>query len=458
MDIQFLGAAGTVTGSRYLVTEDSRRVLVECGLFQGVKQLRLRNWARFQVAPGSIDAVVLTHAHLDHSGYLPLLARNGFRGPVYCTPATRDLCAILLPDSARLQEEEAAYANRHGYSKHRPALPLYTVEDAQRCLRLMRPVGFNRTTTIVAGMELELLPAGHILGAAMALLSSARTSCLFSGDLGRPDDALMEQPAAVSGAEHLVIESTYGNRSHGQSDPAAEMAAVIARTAARGGAVIIPAFAVERAQEVLYYLHVLKAARRIPDLPVYLNSPLAAAATRVFRSHVGAHRLTREQCDEVFGAATIVETTEESRRLNKRRGPMVIIAGSGMATGGRVIHHLEAFAPDERNAILFVGFQAAGTRGATLVEGASEVKIHGRYVPVRAEVVALDGLSGHADAGEIMRWLGGFERPPLMTYITHGEPVAADALRRRIEETLRWPCLVPDYLAVERLETQPDRL
>jgi metallo-beta-lactamase family protein len=445
VQLTFLGAAGTVTGSKYLVSAAGHRVLVDCGLFQGLKQLRLKNWQPLPVDPASLHAVVLTHAHLDHSGYLPLLVRNGFRGKVYCSRATLDLCRILLPDSGRLQEEEADYANRRGFSKHHPALPLYTQQDAERCLSQLTPVDFDAVTDLGAGIAMRMVHAGHILGAALVELRHGGTRLLFSGDLGRPRDPVMIAPGVVRHADFLVVESTYGDRLHDPADPMLELAAIINRTAQRGGVVIIPTFAVGRTQELLYFLHELKVQGRIADIPVFLNSPMAVDATRIFIDHQDEHRLTPAQCAAMFSAVRLVNTPEESKQLNRRRDPMIILAGSGMATGGRVVHHLKAFAPDARNTILFAGFQAAATRGAAILAGADSVKIHGEYVPVRAQVQLLSNLSAHADQAEILEWLHHFEAPPRQTFITHGEPVAADTLRRCIEERLGWRCTVPEY-------------
>ncbi len=451
VSIQFLGATGTVTGSKYLVEHGARRILVDCGLFQGYKQLRLKNWAPFPCDPASLDCVILTHAHIDHSGYLPLLVRNGFSGMVYCAEATRDLCGILLPDSGHLQEEEANYANRRGFSKHSPALPLYTREDAEHCLGQFQPLAFGKALDLGSGLTLRLLPSGHILGSAFVALDTPHSSLLFSGDLGRPHDLVMSAPAQIERADYLVVESTYGNRRHDPADPLLQLAEIINRTAARGGVVLIPSFAVGRAQTLLHCIALLKARRAIPDHPVYLNSPMAVDATRVFREHPGEHRLNAAQCAALSRVAHIVNSAEESKALNRRHGPMIIIAASGMATGGRVVHHLKAFAPDPRNTILFTGFQAGGTRGASMVQGAELIKIHGEYIPVRAEVCMLENLSAHADAGEILGWLKGFARPPHKTFITHGEPEAADALRHRIEEELHWACAIPEYLQREKL-------
>lgn len=446
LKLQFLGATGTVTGSKYLVAAGDDRILVDCGLFQGFKQLRLRNWAPLPLKPATLSAVVLSHAHLDHSGYLPLLVKNGFAGKIYCSEATYDLCRILLPDAGRLQEEEAEYANRRGFSKHKPALPLYTEEDAKRSLAYFAPVEFDREIEL-GGVRVRLAPAGHILGASIVCLRAGARSLVFSGDLGRPNDPIMVAPSAIREADYLVLESTYGNRLHDPEDPRIKLGRVIGKTVARGGVVVIPSFAVGRAQSLLYCIHQLKSDGTIPaDLPVYLNSPMAADATEIYRKHRAEHRLTPEECRAMCAVASIVNTPEESKRLNEKKGPMVIIAASGMATGGRVVHHLKAFAPDARNTIMFSGFQAGGTRGSTILSGAESVKIHGGYVPIRAEVTVIENFSAHADCAEIVAWLRHFRRAPHETFITHGEPAAADALRRRLAEQLGWRARVPDYL------------
>ncbi len=443
--LQFLGATGTVTGSKYLVVHDGRRLLVDCGLFQGYKQLRLRNWSPLPLVAASIDAVILTHAHIDHSGYLPLLVRNGFRGAIHCTGATLDLCRIMLPDAARLQEEDAEIANRHGVSKHHPALPLYTEADAFHALSLFESHAFAAPFD-VAGLRATLLHAGHLLGASMVHLRSSRGSILFSGDLGRPHDLLMRPPERPPAVDTLVLESTYGNRRHDAADPVAQIGAIIARVAARRGVVVMPAFTIGRTQMLLHCIQGLKASGTIPrDLPIYLNSPMAVDATAIYRRHRAEHRLSEAECDAMCHAARFVNTVADSKALNARRGPMVIIAGSGMATGGRVLHHLKAFAPDAKNAIVLTGFQAGGTRGAALLAGADSIKIHGEHVAVRAEVAAPSNLSAHADYAEIIDWLRGFPSPPRQVFLTHGEPDAADALRRHVADTLGWSCQLPVY-------------
>lgn len=420
-------------------------MLVDCGLFQGFKQLRLRNWAPFPVAPASIDAVVLTHGHLDHSGAIPLLAKGGFRGPVLATPPTRDLCAILLPDSGNLQEKDAEFANRHGFSKHKPAQPLYTKDDAEGCLPLFRDVAFDTDHAIAPGLTLRFLVAGHILGAAMALLTWQGRRWLFSGDLGRVADPTMPDPARVEGADLLLVESTYGDRRHDPRDAEEVLAEIIIRTAARSGTVLIPAFAVGRTQSILYHLHRLKATHRIPDLPIFVDSPMATDATALLQRHPRAHRLSPGECRATCGVARYTRSVEESKQIDASPYPKVVISASGMATGGRVLHHIKAFAPDRRNTILFSGFQAGGTRGAQMLSGVPAVKIHGHYVPIEAEVADLPMLSAHADGNGILAWLRGFTHAPAQTYVVHGEPNAADTLRHRIEEELGWPARVPEH-------------
>jgi len=445
MELTFLGGTGTVTGSKYLLRAGEAGVLVDCGLFQGLKALRLRNWAPPPVEPKEVGAVVLTHAHLDHSGYLPRFIQQGFAGPVHASPGTRDLCAILLPDSGHLQEEEARYANKRGFSKHKPALPLYTEGEARKSLKRFAPTRFHEEAVLAGEFRLTLQPAGHILGASIAAIRGEGVRVVFSGDLGRMNDPIMRPPSKVVEADYLVVESTYGNRRHDAADAEEALGSHLNRALARRGVVVIPSFAVGRAQALLYFISRLKARNAIPDVPVYLNSPMAIDATRLYREYRAEHRLSPEQCEAACAVARMVNTAEESRALNGRGGPMIIVSASGMVTGGRVLHHLKAFAPDARNMILLPGFQAAGTRGAALASGATEVKIHGEYVPVRAEVVKMDSMSAHADYSEILEWLRGFKRAPKRTFVTHGEPAAADEMRRRIEETLGWAVSVPEY-------------
>lgn len=437
-----LGGAGTVTGSKHLLEDEGQRVLIDCGLFQGQKELRLKNWQPLPVRPSSIDAVILTHAHLDHCGYLPRLIREGFRGPIYATPATIDVARLILIDSAFLQEKDAEFANRHGFSKHRPALPLYNRTDAEAALERFRPVDFHKQIMVQGGFELLFRRAGHILGAATAEVHAGGRSILFSGDLGRYGDAIMHDPEPVTQADFLVVESTYGNRTHPDIDPVDALGDVVERTVRRGGTVIIPSFAVGRAQSLLYHLWQLKQAGRLELVPIYVDSPMATDATELLHHHRSDHRLAPDICSEVCATATYVRDVAASKQLSANSMPKVIISASGMATGGRVLHHIKAFGSDPRNTILFSGFQAAGTRGRAMIEGQRQVKIHGGWVDIRAEVADLEMLSAHADANEIMRWLRGFEQPPKEVFIVHGEPAASDALRERIEADLGWNCSV----------------
>jgi metallo-beta-lactamase family protein len=450
MRIGFYGAAGTVTGSKFLIESGGTRVLVDCGLYQGVKQLRERNWARTPWDPAELDAVVLTHAHIDHSGYLPALVRDGFEGTVHATPPTQALCELLLPDSGRLQEEDAEYANRKRFSKHDPALPLYTEEDALRALERFSPLAFDNELAI-GELRIRFSPAGHILGAASLAVRSPQGSVVFSGDLGRSDDLLMRPPAPPPEADWIVVESTYGDRLHPETDPVQEIAGILRRTLQRGGTLLMPSFAVGRAQTLLYCLHEIFRKQPGLQVPVYVNSPMATSATALYQRFVDYHRLSREQCAAVCDVAEFVRSVDESRELNARKGPMVIISASGMATGGRVLHHLRTLAPDERNTILLPGFQAPGTRGADLAAGVDSVKIHGRYVPVRAEVVQLGLLSAHADRQDLLDWLRAAPKPPREVFVVHGEPAAADALRRRVKDELGCPVRVSGYREIATL-------
>ena len=456
--LSFLGATGTVTGSRFLLDTAGGRVLVDCGLYQGLKELRQRNWERFPVAPGSIDAVVLTHAHVDHCGYLPALVRDGFQGPVWCSPRTAELAGIVLPDSGHLHEEEAAWANKRGYSKHSPALPLYTEADAIRSLDSLTPVPFGRAVDLLEDLRLTLHPAGHILGSSIAELVIAGPGgepvrLVFSGDLGRPNHPLLRPPTSLAALapDVIVVESTYGGRHHDDTDAIERLAGAINRTAARGGTVVIPAFAVDRTEVLLHHLRLLRAAGAIPEVPIAVDSPMALASLKVYREAVrdSSPDVRAELLDgpDPFTPEGLIEVrdVDGSKELDRRVDPKIIVSASGMATGGRVLHHLARYLPDHRSSVVLVGFQAAGTRGRSLAEGARQVKLLGRYVPVRAEVVDLPSFSVHADHDELMAWLGTAPREPSAVYVVHGEPEGSEAIVDAVADEFGWVAVPPVY-------------
>ena len=445
MQLTFLGANGTVTGSRTLVEAGGLRILVDCGMFQGFKALRERNWAPMPVDPASIDAVLLTHAHIDHSGALPLLVKQGFKGPIWTSAATAELCEILLLDTAHLQEEEARYRNRHAATKHSPAMPLYTAQDAKHCLTHFRRVSPDGVLSLGHGVQVRFAPAGHILGACSIKIEHGGKSVLFSGDLGRDDDLVMNPPTKGLEADWVVTESTYGDRLHTTKDPVEVLGDVIRRTVARGGVVVIPAFAVGRTQSLLYSLYSLREAGAIPHVPVMLDSPMGIDATQLYTRYNDEHRLSDADCAGIARMTHFVRDVEESKSLMRQRYPMIIIAGSGMVTGGRVLHHIAYYGPHSRNSIILSGFQAGGTRGASLAEGSHNLKLFGEYVPIRAEVTQIDGLSAHADQAGLLGWVKSLARKPEQVFVIHGEPTAADTLRLRITETLGVPARVPEY-------------
>lgn len=460
--LQFLGGAGTVTGSKYLIQATGRKVLLDCGLFQGLKELRLRNWREPPFEPSDIDAVILSHAHIDHSGYLPLLVRRGFRGPVLCTPATRSLLRIMLLDAAHIQEEEAAYANRKGFSKHHPAEPLYAGPDAQDALKLLTTHTYGEWFFATDDVEVMFRRAGHILGSATVELKFVRDDPLtlvFSGDLGRWGRPMIRDPELVPHADVLLVESTYGNRIHPDGDPSEGLRRVVNSAAERGGVLLIPAFAVGRTQELIWRLRELEEANLVPRLPVYIDSPMATDVTGIFCQHPEDHDIDMKllmdehRCPLCCKPYTFTRSPEESKALNHLKGPAIVIAASGMATAGRIVHHLKQRLPDKTTTVLLVGFQAAGTRGRLLQDGARFIRMHGRNVPVHAAIETIDGLSGHADQQELMRWLRGFAAPPRKTFIVHGENTAATALQQVIRAELDWDTEIAEDLRVVELET-----
>jgi metallo-beta-lactamase family protein len=474
--IQFLGAAGTVTGSKHLINtgagadgKDGFQVLIDCGMFQGAKEWRLRNWQPTPVPAASIDAVVLTHAHLDHCGWIPRLVREGFHGPIYATPATIDLCGIILPDSGHLQEEDASFYNRHKKSKHDPALPLYTLAEAEASLQYFRPVQFEETTQLSPEVSFRFVRAAHILGSSMVeitLNTNARARrLLFTGDIGRvhdqniaPGKVVRSGPTEGETADLLVMESTYGNRQHPTDDPRPKLAALIRATVQRGGSVVVPAFAVERTQKFLFILKEMMEAGQIPRIPVYCDSPMAIKAVEIFLKHT--EECTDETCRLVgqYGSPlqwpgfNFASTPEESKKINDARFPVIIISSSGMVTGGRVLHHLLQRLPDPKNTVIFIGFQAPGTRGAIIKGGAPEVRIFAENIPIRAQIAAFEQFSDHADPPELLEWLGTFPQKPGVTYLVHGEPPAASQLRDTMTRELGWNVQVAEWM--EKVEVR----
>ncbi|MGD1211787.1 MAG: MBL fold metallo-hydrolase [Candidatus Acidiferrales bacterium] len=450
--ITFLGAAGTVTGSKYLIEAEGKRLLVDCGLFEGSKELKQRNWDRLTVDPATIDWVLLTHAHIDHTGYLPRLVHNGFRGPIYSNAATRELCTVLLPDSAHLQEEDAQYAAKKGYSAHKPPLPLYTVAESQTALERFREIPSNDSFTISPQFSVRPHDVGHILGATWLELTitenGKQTLVVFSGDVGRYDQPILKDPEPPTRADFLLCESTYGDRDHPVGSVADELADVINSTAKRGGAVVIPAFAVDRTQLLLYYMRVLEEQQRIPHLPIYLDSPMAINITDIYVRHKADHDLKPQADADPLNTHEVhmTCTVEDSKKINDVVSPCIIISASGMITGGRIKHHLAHRLPDSRSTVLLVGYQAEGSGGRALLDGAKFLRIHNEQIPVRAQIIEIGQLSAHAGKSELLRWLSGFQAPPRKTFLVHGEPSGLDSLRDAIASQYHWPVTIPDYL------------
>jgi len=441
--LSFLGGAGTVTGSKTLLKHLENQVLIDAGLFQGFKNLRQLNWLPMPIDLKRLSAVMLTHAHIDHSGALPLLVRQGYRGPIYTSEATADVASVLLIDSAKLQQEEAEYANRHKSSKHLPAKPLYTIEDVEQTLELFETMPFGQSQDILPGISAKLQYASHILGAASIRLQVDGQAFVFSGDLGHAEAPILGAPEPLGNADYVVMESTYGNRHHPLTDPKRELAQIINRTIEQGGAVLLPAFAVGRAQVLLHTIDTLIKTGEIPKLPVFLDSPMAVNVTELYKRHHSDHQLSQQGIKDVFQVAKMVQTVEQSKALNEVKYPRIIISASGMATGGRVLHHLRTLIEDHRNAIVFVGFQAAGTRGARLVAGEQTIRVFGQDLMVKASVHSIDGMSAHADADQLIEWLQTATSPIKRVFLNHGEPQASETLRLRIERELGIDCVVP---------------
>ncbi len=459
--ISFLGATGTVTGSKYLFTHQNSRIMVDCGLFQGLKELRLRNWSPLKMNINELDAIVLTHAHIDHTGYLPRMIKQGYNKPVYCTEPTKDLLKIMLLDSAHLQEEDAKYANKKGISKHSPALPLYSTEDAQKAISLLKGIPYNTPFRPSAEVLMTFQDAGHILGSAFAIArweqNGEERKIVFSGDLGRYDRPILKDPSPIRDTDYLLVESTYGDRLHEQGDPKNELARIINDTISRRGIVVIPAFAVGRTQELLYTLRELESQGAIPVLPVYVDSPMAIKATKLYSKHTEiydkeANVLKDQGTDVLMTQRTeFTESVDASKRINASQEPCIIISASGMLTGGRILHHLIQRLPRKKNSIVFVGYQAEGTRGRALQRGNDKIKIHGQQIKSAASIETISDFSAHADYGEILNWLGGFERAPKQTFIVHGEPDSSKNLKKLIDEKLGWYTHIPVYEEVVEL-------
>jgi metallo-beta-lactamase family protein len=446
MEITFLGAAQEVTGSKYLIEDNHTKILVDCGLFQGNKQLKMRNWDLFPIDPSLISAIILTHAHIDHTGYIPVLVKNGFRGKIYCSKATYELTCILLVDSGLIQEEDAKKANQFGYSSHSPALPLYTARDARHALQYFHTVDYNVPIIIDKSFTITLIRAGHILGSSFVIVSNKNKILTFSGDLGRPHQLDMKPPTHLKQTDFLVIESTYGNRLHEQGNPIQLLGKIVNETVSAGGTLLIPSFAVGRAQIILYSLYQLKKNKAIPDIPIFLDSPMAINVTDLFCMFNDEHVFSSSLCKDIFNVATYTRTIQKSKKITQSASPAIIIAGSGMADGGRMMDHLKRYITENKNTIVFVGFQASGTRGRTLIDGAQEIKIQGKLYQVHAKIKTINTLSAHADYNEILEWLGYFEHPPKKVFVTHGEFAAAQSLKKKIEDRFGWSVVIPRYL------------
>ena len=452
--ITFLGAVGAVTGSKYLVEAGGKRLLVDCGLFQGSRELKQRNWDALPIPPASIDWIVLTHAHIDHTGYLPRIVRDGFRGPIYANAATRELCELMLVDSAHLQEEDAAYATKKGYSRHKPALPLYTVNDAQQALARFQEIPRKDPFTISPQFTVKPSDAGHILGSSslqITITENGKSSVVvFSGDVGRYNQPILNDPQPIARADYILCESTYGDRDHPTTSPYDAIADIVNRVVKRGGLIVIPAFAVGRTQTLMYIFRQLEEQQRIPRLPTFVDSPMAISVTNLYVRHTEDHSLQFAQLERTGNhdplnthEVHMTCTVQDSKKINSMNSPCIVISASGMCTGGRILHHLAQRLPDARNVVILAGYQAEGTLGRQLLEGAKSARIYGEQIPVRAEIQEVSQFSAHGDRGELVRWLSGFTAPPKQLFLVHGEPAAAQSFRGTVQEKLHWPVTIP---------------
>ena len=449
--ITFLGASKTVTGSKYLIEYKDKKILVDCGLFQGLKDDRIKNRQKLPFFEKDLDAVILTHAHLDHSGYIPLLVKNGFKGYIYATQASYELCKVILPDSGFLQEEDARYLKKKNASKHKDPQPLYTEEDAVNSLKRFKIVRFKDRVKLNDDISFEINEAGHILGAGVVSLYVGDKKVVFSGDLGRINDPVMHDPTKIKDADYVLCESTYGDRVHKETNVEEDLAEIINKTAGRGGNLIIPAFAVGRCQLLLYYIYRLKKDKKIPQVPVFVDSPMSIKVTNLLDDFMDLHKLTEKECLAIFDDTKFTSTVDQSKRIFEQKVPSIIISASGMATGGRVLHHIAHYGPDNKNTILLVGYQAMGTRGRLLQDGKQELKIHGQVVKINAEVEKLENMSAHADSNELISWLRGFEDKPKRLFVVHGEEKATEAFSERVEKELQWNTMIPEYLQIYQL-------
>lgn len=443
VNIQFLGGAGTVTGSKTLLECNGKRILIDCGLFQGLKQLRELNWKELDLDPKSIDAIVLTHGHLDHCGYIPAMVKNGFNGKIHCTYPTMELTEIILKDSAKIQEEDAERANRHAYSKRKNCQPLYTIEDAEKSIDFIEPHNYEEWVIINSEFKFQLLNAGHILGSAMVEVKVNDETFLFTGDIGRKDPMLLYPPKKVKAVDYLIIESTYGDRVHKNNDPKEALLEVIKETYNRGGILMVPSFAVERTQEMIYLIHLLKEEESIPNIPVYLDSPMGVKSTLVFDKYPKYQDLSKFITDNMYNEVKFISSYEESKVVVADKKPKIILAGSGMLEGGRMLHYIANHGKSTNNTILFVGFQAVGTRGRDLVQGTKQIKFFGEYYDVNSEIKSISSMSAHADRNEMLAWMKNIKSPPKRVFLNHGEPHQTNAFRVLIETELNWNVHVP---------------